>query len=41
MGNQDVVPADDAVQERIYMIRGNKVMLSHDLATLYQVEQGR
>lgn len=32
-----VVPID-AVREKIYIIRGNKVMLSHDLATLYEVE---
>jgi hypothetical protein len=37
MGNENVVPTD-AVQEKIYIIRGTKVMLSHDLATLYEVE---
>ena len=28
----------DAIQEKIYLIRGHKVLLSHDLATLYGVE---
>ncbi len=37
MSNQFVLPAQ-AIQEKIYLIRGNKVMLSHDLASLYDVE---
>src|SRR6266852_8737498 len=37
MSNQFVLPAE-AIQEKIYLIRGNKVMLSHDLASLYDVE---
>jgi len=37
MRNQFVLPAE-AIQEKIYLIRGNKVMLSHDLASLYDVE---
>jgi len=37
MSNQFVLPAQ-AIQEKIYRIRGNKVMLSHDLASLYDVE---
>lgn len=28
---------NDSVQEKIYLIRGHKVMLSHDLAILYDV----
>jgi hypothetical protein len=37
MNNQSVLPVQ-AIQEKIYLIRGNKVMLSHDLASLYGVE---
>ena len=37
MSNQFVLPAQ-TIQERIYLIRGSKVMLSHDLANLYGVE---
>ncbi len=36
MVNQLLIPVD-AIQEKIYLIRGNKVMLSHDLARLYEV----
>jgi hypothetical protein len=32
-----IVPAE-RIERRIYVIRGEKVMLSHDLATLYEVE---
>ncbi len=28
----------DIIEQRIFMIRGHKVMLSHHLAELYQVE---
>jgi len=28
----------EIIEQKIYLIRGHKVMLSHDLATLYQVE---
>jgi ORF6N domain len=31
------VPAE-IIEQKIYLIRGHKVMLSHDLAVLYQVE---
>ena len=31
-----VIPTD-YIHEKIYLIRGNKVMLSHDLASLYEV----
>ena len=37
MANQFLIQIE-AVQERIYLIRGSKVMLSHDLANLYEVE---
>ena len=33
----DLIPAE-SLQQRIYIIRGHKVMLSPDLAQLYQVE---
>jgi len=33
----DVVISSDSIEEKIYLIRGNKVMLSHDLARLYDV----
>jgi hypothetical protein len=33
----DVVISTDSIQEKIYLVRGNKVMLSHDLASLYDV----
>ena len=33
--------APEVIQSRIYEIRGQKVMLDHDLATLYQVETKR
>jgi len=36
MKNPLVIPVD-AIQEKIYLIRGKKVMLSHDLASLYDV----
>jgi hypothetical protein len=36
MANQIIIPID-AVQEQIYFIRGHKVMLSQDLAKLYEV----
>ena len=36
MTSQPIVPID-TIQERIYLIRGIKVMLSHDLADLYEV----
>lgn len=31
------VICNDSIQEKIYLIRGHKVMLSHDLANLYDV----
>jgi hypothetical protein len=37
MSKQFVLPAE-SIQEKIYLIRGNRVMLSHDLASLYDVE---
>jgi hypothetical protein len=37
MNNQFPVLAQ-AIWEKIYLIRGTKVMLSHDLASLYDVE---
>ena len=30
--------AEEFIVSRIYLVRGNQVMLSHDLAELYQVE---
>ena len=37
MAIEFVVPID-TIREKIYLIRGNKVLLSHDLANLYDVE---
>ena len=37
MTNQFVIRID-TIQEKIYLIRGSKVMLSHELAILYEVE---
>ena len=37
MSNQFILPVQ-AIKEKIYLIRGSKVMLSHDLARLYNVE---
>jgi ORF6N domain len=37
MVNEFVI-STDAVQERIYLIRDKKVLLSHDLADLYDVQ---
>ncbi len=40
IGNKDsmVVISESAIQQRIYDIRGVKIMLDSDLATLYQIE---
>ena len=35
------VLADEAIINKIYLIRGKKVMLDEDLAELYQVQTGR
>jgi len=35
--SKPTVPAE-IIEQKIYLIRGHKVMLSHDLAVLYQVE---
>ena len=32
--------SQETIERKIYLIRGKKVMLSHDLAGLYQVETG-
>ncbi len=32
---------DEVIMDKIYLIRGQKVMLDHDLATLYEVETRR
>lgn len=37
MPSQSLVPVD-VIQERIFLVRGSRVMLSHDLAHLYRVE---
>src|SRR5438067_202827 len=37
MKNKQLVISIDVIRERIYLVRGIKVMLSHDLATLYEV----
>ena len=36
-----VIVPDDLIMNNIYLIRGQKVMLDHDLAKLYQVEKKR
>ncbi len=40
MGKQDqtIVIAEETIISKIYQVRGKQVMLSHDLAGLYQVE---
>jgi ORF6N domain-containing protein len=35
--SKPTVPGE-IIEQKIYLIRGHKVMLSHDLAVLYQVE---
>lgn|SRR5690554_2521282 len=37
MGNETNIP-EDVIKSRIYTIRGQKVMLDRDLATMYEVE---
>ena len=39
-GNELMIP-DELVMNKIYIIRGKKVMLDEDLAELYQVETKR
>jgi hypothetical protein len=39
--NENVILKEDAIINRIYMIRGMKVMLDNDLAELYEVETKR
>jgi len=37
-GEEIPIVAEELIASRIYLIRGKQVMLSHDLADLYQVE---
>jgi hypothetical protein len=37
--NNEFALSAQAIQEKIYVIRGSKVMLSHDLAKLYDVNR--
>jgi hypothetical protein len=39
--NRAIAVTDEAIMNRIYVIRGQKVMLDEDLAELYQVPTGR
>ena len=39
--NKEVLIPDELVMNKIYVIRGKKVMLDEDLAELYQVETKR
>ena len=39
MSNIDLIP-DEKIEKAIYLIRGEKVMLDRDLASLYEVETG-
>ncbi|MDT8394644.1 MAG: ORF6N domain-containing protein [Bacteroidales bacterium] len=41
MGNNEIVIPDEAIVNKIYLIRGQKVMLDHDIAVLYGVETRR
>lgn len=36
--NNKLIIAEEIIVSKIYLIRGNQVMLSHDLAELYEVE---
>ena len=36
-----VIVPDELIMNNIYLIRGQKVMIDHDLAKLYQVEKKR
>lgn len=40
-GTQNVMIPDEVIMDKIYLIRGKKVMLDRDLADLYQVETKR
>lgn len=37
-GNSQIAIAEEIIISKIYYVRGKQVMLSHDLAELYQVE---
>jgi ORF6N domain-containing protein len=39
MSNTDLIPSEK-IEKAIYLIRGEKVMLDRDLASLYEVETG-
>jgi len=39
--NNNEITTDESVMNKIYMIRGKKLMLDEDLAKLYQVETKR
>lgn len=39
MSNTDLIPSE-TIEKAIYLIRGEKVMLDRDLASLYGVETG-
>lgn len=41
MQKADIIFTEDAIINKIYTIRGQKVMLDRDLATLYQIETKR
>jgi len=41
MKSQDIMIPDEVIIDKIYLIRGKKVMLDRDLADLYQVETKR
>ena len=36
--NQELIVPNEIIMDKIYLIRGEKVMLGHDLAKLYGVE---
>ena len=36
----ELIP-EERIESKIFLIRGQKVMLDHDLAELYQVQTGR
>ena len=38
---KELMLPDEVIMDKIYMIRGQKVMLDHDLAALYEVETRR
>ncbi len=41
MGLQEIAIPEEVIMSKIYLIRGQKVMIDRDLAELYQVETKR